>query len=593
MLMAQSDARFEYKANHAREAQRLKKDPFAFTCAAGMLVPIFSDFASPGDTYYIQHDLDYMRTNPLAKPAMIDVKVHYESFFVPMQMIYQPFEQTVFSLKDLQSSLYNLNSLMNNNFPLFDYASYVNAVKATSTSLNYLPDAFRFADYMQLSPLNFVGTTLRNSNAYEPNFFPWAVMAYHAIFNYVYRLDDKTQFLNDSFNWDQYYATSQPVQFGGSSGFFQIYQRPWDFDYFTSLYRSPIVSDANVQKVLPILSSGYSDLASVGTSPLGSTGLGVTDNARVRTFGNYPDANYVNYNVAVNTGTAAIRQMFANEKLAMITGRTRKTYDAQVLAHYGVKIPHDPKHDIAKIGRDTYDLRIGEVTSLADSASTPLGELAGKGYAFGQGHEHKFTAPSHGVVMTIFSVEPRKKYTGGFARKHAVTTAFDFPVPEFDRLGNQPMFRYEVGNRYINPSDPSDETLMTDQIGWNKRYQQWKNQPAYATCAFMGSTSTAVNDFNAYMIATEPFGVVDVTNAGGRNGSSRPDLEDRFYIDRHCTDGIMLMPYADGWKAVSGGENWNDTPWLAYVRDPFIVNSFEKVSKVSWMSVDGEPIYPY
>ena len=109
----------------------------------------------------------------------------------------------------------------------------------------------------------------------------------------------------------------------------------------------------------------------------------------------------------------------------------------------------------------------------------------------------------------------------------------------------------------------------------------------------MGSTSTAVNDFNAYMIASEPFGVIDVANAGGRNGSSRPDLEDRFYIDRHCTDGIMLMPFADGWKAVSGGENWDNTPWLVYVRDPFIVNSFEKVSKVSWMSVDGEPIYPW
>ena len=519
-----SDARFGYKASLPRETQHLKKDPFAFTCAAGMLVPIFSDFASPGDTYYISHDLDYMRTNPLAKPAMIDVKVHYESYFVPMQMIYQPFEQTIFSLKDLQSSLYTIASLQNINFPLLNYVTYVTNVKGTSTSLNHLPDAFRFADYMQLSPLNFVGTTLRNVNSYEPNFFPWAVLAYHAIFQYVYRLDDKTQFANDLFNWDKYYATTSPISFSGSSGFFKIYQRPWDFDYFTSMYRSPIVSDANMQSL-----GGYVLNQNLNNHPLSVMSVigqnynnaSTVANSEVRSFGGDASSSYVKTNVQGISATAVIRQMFANEKLSMITGRTRKTYDAQVLAHYGIKIPHDPKHDIAKIGQDTYDLRIGEVTSLASSSTSPLGELAGKGYAFGKGHDHKFVAPCHGVVMTIFSVEPRKKYTGGFARKNAVTNAFDFPVPEFDRLGNQPMFRYEVGNRYVNPSDPSDATFMTDLIGWNRRYMQWKNQPPYATCAFMGSTSTAVNDFNAYMIASEPFGVVDVANAGGRNGSAR------------------------------------------------------------------------
>ena len=34
---------------------------------------------------------------------------------------------------------------------------------------------------------------------------------------------------------------------------------------------------------------------------------------------------------------------------------------------------------------------------------------------------------------------------------------------------------------------------------------------------------------------------------------------------------------------VSGGENWD--PWR------YRLNSFEKVSKVSWMSVDGEPLF--
>ena len=105
--------------------------------------------------------------------------------------------------------------------------------------------------------------------------------------------------------------------------------------------------------------------------------------------------------------SAAIRQMFANEKLAMITGRARKNYDSQILAHYGIKVPHDVKHELSLIGQDSYSLRIGEVTSLASTDDAPLGELAGKGWASSrengnQPRQHKFTAPVHGVVMTIF-----------------------------------------------------------------------------------------------------------------------------------------------------------------------------------------------
>ena len=109
-----------------------------------------------------------------------------------------------------------------------------------------------------------------------------------------------------------------------------------------------------------------------------------------------------------------------NEKLAMITGRARKTYDAQVLAHFGVKVPHDPKHDIAFIGQDTYDLKVGEVTSLSSTSEAGLGDLAGKGLGSGQSKGHKFTAPCHGIVMTIFSIEPKKRYFGEYNRINAL-----------------------------------------------------------------------------------------------------------------------------------------------------------------------------
>lgn len=96
--MAQSDARFGYRAKMGREDHDLNQR-FGFSTAPGMLNPIFTDFASPGDTYYIKHDLEFLRTAPLAAPAMVDVMVHYESFFVPMQMLYTPFDNTFSRLR--------------------------------------------------------------------------------------------------------------------------------------------------------------------------------------------------------------------------------------------------------------------------------------------------------------------------------------------------------------------------------------------------------------------------------------------------------------------------------------------------------------
>lgn len=600
-MLMQSDARFEYVAQHGRQPQRLVKDPFGFTCGPGMLCPIFADFASPGDTYYIQHDLNYLRTLPLVAPAMIDVKVHYESFFVPIQMIYQPFEQSYFEIADTQSSFYTPEALMGAQLPVFDYAYYRNQILGDILRGNYTVNAFRMADFLQLNPLNFVDYA---SYIYTPNFFPWQVLAYHAIFQYIYRLDDKDPFSNSRFNWDKYYATSTPVQLTNLSGFFEIYQRPWDFDYFTSMYRSPIVSDATMQSLLP--QGNYSDLMNIKqTAPLQNGGSVAASNSAIEGFSGKLGSTYLADSLQSQASTAVIRQMFANEKLAMITGRTRKTYDAQVLAHFGVKVPHDPKHDIAKIGRDTYHLRVGEVTSLATTLpsggnpGTALGDLAGKGYIEGgNSNGHKFTCPCHGVVMTIFSVEPSKRYFGGFGKQNAVSDVFDFPVPEFDKLGNQPMFRYEAGNRDVatDPDTGEPVALMTDQIGWNKRYQQWKSRFARATCAFMPTPANLVNQYNSYMIVTEPYGVINTDYSGTRSGISRPDLSNRFYIDRHCLDGIMTVPFADGWKKPAEGEtgeDWGESPWLIYSRDPFIVDSFEKVTKVSWMSLDGEPLYPW
>jgi hypothetical protein len=602
--MAKSDSRFEFKANLSRTdfdlGQRL-----GLTAAPGMLLPVWFDFASPGDSYYMQHDLPLLRSSVLAAPAMVDVKVHFETFFVPMQMLYQPFENTMFSLQNTQSSFYDKTQMMNNNFPLFDFVAYISSIHSSHETDDIHADAFRLADLFGLNGSNFLKQVtnpldLRYNNQltfYAPNFFPWQLLAYNTIKYYYsgYFLDDKSDFHHSLCNWDQYYNSAVAVN--PTSDFMTIHQRPWDFDYFMSLYRSPIVSDSNMQSILPM--DQYQPLVSEQTQPISANGSVNPNNTDIRAFSQDPRSAYVEANQRRMFATAMIRQMFANEKLAMITGRTKKNYDSQVLAHYGVHVPHDVKHDITMIHHDVYDLQVQEVTSLAttlpDSSNpgTALGELAGKSYAVGNGKQFKFEAPCHGVVMTIFSIEPKKRYYGGFDRINAVTDAFDYPTPEFDRLGNVPMYRYEDGCL----SGASGETFA-DPIGWKERYYQNKRKYDKCTLAFGQHTTRGigVNNYSSYMIAMRPFGT-SVTGSGSFR--PRPDLEDRFYIERNALDNLCLVEFQYGWletedgSGLPDGENWSVNPHLVYARDPFIVNSSIKCKKVSWMSKDGEPIYNY
>ena len=575
--MAHSDARFGYQAKLGRQDHDLSQ-PFSFTSAPGMLLPVWYDFASPGDYYQIKHDLPVLRSIQLLAPMMSRVKVHYETFFVPIQMLYEPAENALLSLKNQRSSLYNIDNFINNNFPLLFYNEFINNLKLDDQNLVHRFDAFRLANMLGLSPQNFVddGSSF-SAQRYAPSFFPWQLLAYHTIFQYYYRLDDKTQFSNMNCNWDRFYSARSVIP---DVDFMDIHQRPWDFDYFTSMYRSPLVSDVNMQRIMP--SGIYNPLTTSNQSPLTRVETDAAHNDITTSFG-----NPVGISSNADLNTAAIRQLFANEKLAMITGRARKNYDAQVLAHYGQKVPHDVKHDITMVHHDIYDLNVMEVTSLASTSDAPLGELAGKSFAGGNRKEFNFTAPCHGVLMTIFSVEPIRSYLTGFDRINAITNAFDFPVPEYDRLGNVPMYNYE--------GQVSSELVVTGIAGWKERYYQFKRKMPKVTFAFFNESG--LNNYAAYMVSSAPFGKPGGLPATVPSDSelSRPDLEDRFYIDRNCLDGQCALNYLNIWQdgnlETPEHEDWGLTPWLAFARDPFIVDSFVKCTKVSWMSKDGEPIY--
>ena len=272
----------------------------------------------------------------------------------------------------------------------------------------------------------------------------------------------------------------------------------------------------------------------------------------------------------LDIGTANIRAMFASEKLWSVTGRAKKKYDDQTLAHFGFKVPHDPKHEITCFGHDISEIHIGEVISTANTGDTgsPLGEIAGKGYGAQGGQRHKFTAPCHGVIMAIFSVVPEEYYQDTFLKANKLSDRSDLYTPEYDHLGMQPLFGYEV---------QTDSAHANDIVGWQYRYEQWKRRYNRVTSIFRTPTDgyTSGGSLSSWIHSIVPY-------AGRGSVEGQPNDSTNYAKFLHFPselNDIMLVAYQTNYS-----NTYASKPYAVYECDPFVVNSHIDCVKVSTMS---------
>lgn len=593
----------EFRANLPRTSHNLSYD-FGFTCTTAHLLPVHHDLLNPGEKVKIGFDFN-LRTMPLEAAAFGDIVCHTEYFFVPMPMIYQPFENVFYDINQQFSSnfmsgtsvvtfnslpLLDINKLCSD--VLFDNGSAVVYPNTTLSAESSRQQAVRLLDMLGFCPLPAAGVESSGEGVqfYNPNVFPYQICAYHTIYQYYYRLDSREVFRPTFSNIDRYYSSSIINSTASATSFewLRLHYRPLRNDYFTDVKVSPIVDvlNLNQKSALPLADSwlSRSNITSGSASVvLSSGGVGTSSfppsvlnnpSATIQTNSSFQgcDISYPNAN-GLDINTANIRAMFANEKLWSITGRAKKTYDDQTLAHFGFKVPHDVKHEITCFGHDVTKIHIGEVISTASTENAPLGEIAGKGYGVQSGQRHEFTAPCHGVLMVIFSAEILRNYENGILRANAVANVNDLYHPEYDHLGMQPLFGYETS--YL---PDGDSYPITEIVGWQYRYEQWKRRYNRATGAFRNSTGS----LKSWLPTFEPYGANTAVNDSGKfDNKANESSYLNFCNFPTDVNQIFLSQYPTTWN-----ELWSEeSTWSGmYDYDPFVVNSHIDCIKVSTMS---------
>lgn len=567
----------EHRAQLGRNMHNLSHD-FSFTATTGHLLPVFHDVLNPGERVDVGLSFE-LRTQPLQSAAMADIDVHTEFFFVPMMLLYSPFESYFYGVNDQYSSSFHRANI-NDGLPVLDFSALKTSLESNTSLMSVYGDNLLGSCYRLFEHLGYANTQTSPVPAF--NFFPAALLAYNCIYEYYYRLDTRETFNNSFFNWDNYYNSSlvqlDSVAFASICS---LKHRPLYDDYFTSVKVSPIVDVLNlVGQDLGFdlannwlsrssINDGFNagDVLSQGTigSDSSAPASSVPSDEITTNFGFGSVSSSSPYSNGLDINTANIRAMFANEKLWSVTGRAKKHYDDQTLAHFGIKVPHDVKHQISCFGHDITPIKIGEVISTASTDAAPLGEIAGKGYSYQNSNIHKFTAPVHGIVMAIMSIVPKVSYRETFLKVNQLTDRNSFYHPEYDHLGMQPLFAYEANG--------GDDTSI---YGWQYRYEQFKRRYNRVTSAFNTRGS-----LNSWKVSMKPYyGVYQYNEA---NEASFAD----FLCSSTMLNEVMLVSYDPAfvpYGSTTVGDVEVANRYLMYDKDPFVISSHITCKKYSSMS---------
>lgn len=560
------------------------------TASFGQLLPVYYDILNAGEKIRFKTKW-FTRTQPMSTAAMVRVREHVEYFFVPFEQLYSLFGSFRYGILDIHSSLFD-KSLIRDRIPtvrfqdMFNYISSHNSDICGNLSRNYdsrndlvfdslWNGAYRLFDLLQYGTDMFWFSSIPSTLAISP----YMLAAYQKIFNDVYRLDDYTEPLPDGFNMDSgYQGTWSPNMLNLLS----LRYRPFYKDYFTSSSPSPLVNGTSMlgqsdqtnilARVNQWLSSGSYALTDVS---------GVQSSTPDFSFGNIQvssgNTQIVGHDEVYYTKAAVsapqLRTMFAIEKLAEITGRAGKHYDAQTLAHFGFEVPQGISGEVIRLGGQSQTLQIGEVVGTATTESSVLGEIAGKAYSITEhADDNEFTAPADGIFMAIYSAVPELTYLSRLDKLNVKFKREDFYLPEFDKLGKQPLFAYEYWGIYMNLAARSRVSA------WQYRYLESKTKYNVATSAFADDCPFA--DWTLHY---------DVNDSGF-------DLDQvSLYCNPRILDDIFLVNYDNlpDWPYNSSSEQ--DPVTLAklatacYSTDPLIIDFDFDVSKASYMSPYGIP----
>lgn len=393
----------------------------------------------PGDNFDINCSV-VARSEAMLTPLLHHVDVRMEYFFVPYRILAKEFENFI---KDPRTSLI---------MPNVNIDAFIIWIQQNALGINNVPlSGFgSLADYLGL-PMSRIDTMAWKGLTCSDVVSLFPFLAYQLIWHnwYQYKKLDEYQttedLINDVFKELTSVQVTSATQLDNMLiNLFSLRNRIWSRDYFTECTREPQMGD-------PVA------FPFDGTAPVSN---GVAD------FGD-PSA-------VVNTLLRDIRCAADVQQWLEKQNAAGFDYRETILQHFGVWNNDGRLQKPEFLGSRTFNFIHSDVTSTSDTDNANLGEMAGKAF-IGSGKEFitkNYKCTEHGMIMPLATIVPQSGYYQGLSRLWTKQTPLDYYWPEFQDLGDQPVYEKEL---YLCADE--DAVSNDDIFGYNKRYSEYKQIP--------------------------------------------------------------------------------------------------------------------
>lgn len=421
------------------------------TGKVGTLIPVLVEEVCPNSRMHLQTSFS-VKLPPLASETFANIDYRLEAFFVPHRLLCNSATPIICGQNRLREGL---DEGAQYYFPIINFNSDLDSEVAQFN------DKFRpgtLADY-----LGFRGFTLNVFQKAEDNYIPvLPFYAYHLIWDYWYRnklvqkslFDEHFATLNsmpiartpmNTFTTNNYvldgkrFVTKNGMMFADTSGLFDLRQRNFDSDYFTTATLSPQLGVAQSVKLPVQKSQGTMSIASLRAAN------SLQQFAERNNLAGIDDVNY---------------------------------YKAMYGAHldYGVA-----QHPVC-LGSVSVPIYVNGVFQNGENTKQTNNPFMSVASQYGSGGVNEtsvvikdFTANEFGYIFVLGSLVPRVSYSSGTRRylsHHLLgnNTGADFANPLLQNVGPQPIYNWEF-------EQTAPFIQNGPMFGYQTRFAEWMSHP--------------------------------------------------------------------------------------------------------------------
>lgn len=297
--------------------------------------------------------------------------------------------------------------------------------------------------------------------------------AYESIYNYFYREETTDPLIIDGKPvYNEFLRTREQ---GADSNLYELYEKNWELDYFTSCQSSP---QQGIAPLVGISADGTFKFDDGTTSyeahmTIGDDGETITG---ISTYSpNLPKGSLRQLMDVVTNGISIndLRNVNSFQRWLETNMRRGYKYVEQVYAHFGVT-PSFQANDMPEFIGGVHS--IGDVMPVVNQSAQGLGQYGANITLFGNSENDIYKyCDEHGYIIGVMCVFPEPIYSQ-MLPKHFLKTSspLDYFSPEFGHIGMQPITYQEVCPLEVAASDYANNTDNLNKVfGYQRAWAEY------------------------------------------------------------------------------------------------------------------------